>query len=51
MSEIVIGHSLNRDGGANRIHAQVESLVTDLTLQLGFANSPTARTVHYSAGN
>ena len=35
VSEIVIGHSLNRDGAANRIHAQVESLVTDLTLELG----------------
>jgi len=35
VGEIVIGHSLNRAGEANKIHEQVTELVTDLTLQLG----------------
>ena len=35
VTEIVIGHSLNRDGTPNEIHAQVEALMMDLTLSLG----------------
>lgn len=35
VSEVVIGHSLNRDGKPNAIHADVEGLVTDLTLHTG----------------
>lgn len=35
VEEIVIGHSLNRDGGANTIHQEVEELITDLTLSVG----------------
>jgi RNase H-fold protein (predicted Holliday junction resolvase) len=35
VSEIVIGHSLNRDGQANHIHTQVEELIGDLTLHFG----------------
>ena len=35
VAEIVIGHSLGRDGLPNEIHAQVTDLVTDLTLQVG----------------
>lgn len=34
-SEIVIGHSLDKDGNANKIHAQVEEFIGDMTLQLG----------------
>lgn len=35
VGEIVIGHSLGRDGLPNAIHAKVEELMTDLTLQTG----------------
>lgn len=35
VSEIVIGHSLDRDGKPNAIHSKVEELMTDLTLSLG----------------
>lgn len=31
---VVIGHSLGRDGEPNKVHAQVESFMTELTLQL-----------------
>lgn len=34
VQEIVIGHSLNREGQANKIHDAVTELVTDLTLQV-----------------
>jgi len=33
--EIVIGHSLNREGEPNPIHTQVEELMMDLTLLVG----------------
>ncbi|MEX2340830.1 MAG: Holliday junction resolvase RuvX [Candidatus Paceibacterota bacterium] len=35
VGEIVIGHSLNREGGPNPIHREVEELIGDLTLQAG----------------
>lgn len=35
VDEIVIGHSLGRDGEPNPVHAEVESLITDLTLAVG----------------
>ena len=35
VSEIVMGHSLGRDGQPNAIHAKVEELMTDLTLSVG----------------
>lgn len=35
VTEIVIGHSVNREGGNNKIHDAVTELVTDLTLSLG----------------
>lgn len=35
VKEIVIGHSVNRKGGNNKIHSQVEEFIGDLTLQLG----------------
>ena len=35
VTEIVIGHSLDRDGTPNDIHAAVEALMTDLTLSVG----------------
>ncbi len=35
VTEIVIGHSLGRDGEANQIHTAVERLIQDLTLELG----------------
>ncbi|MEY2665816.1 MAG: hypothetical protein RLZZ480_921 [Candidatus Parcubacteria bacterium] len=35
VGEIVIGHSLNKDGKENKIHASVEELMMDLTLELG----------------
>jgi len=35
VDEIVIGHSLGRDGLPNEIHEKVTELVTDLTLQVG----------------
>ena len=33
--EIVIGHSLGRDGKPNKVHAGAEALMLDLTLSLG----------------
>ena len=35
VEEIVIGHSLDRDGKPNAIHAAAEGLMTDLTLAVG----------------
>ena len=35
VDEIVIGHSLGRDGAPNLIHAEVEEIIGDLTLQVG----------------
>jgi putative Holliday junction resolvase len=35
VEEIVIGHSLDKTGTPNAIHAQVEELMTDLTLAVG----------------
>ncbi len=35
VGEVVIGHSLGRDGKPNNIHSQVEELVTDITLHTG----------------
>lgn len=35
VGEIVIGHSLNKDGVANKIHEQVEAFMLDITLELG----------------
>ena len=35
VSEIVIGHSLDKEGNANKVHALVETLITDLTLETG----------------
>jgi putative Holliday junction resolvase len=35
ISEIVIGHSLDKEGNPNSIHAKVEELMTDLTLETG----------------
>lgn len=35
VEEIVIGHSLDRDGQPNKIHAAVEELIMDLTLSVG----------------
>lgn len=35
VSEIVIGHSLDKEGNANKIHAKVEEFIGDLTLKLG----------------
>lgn len=35
VDEVVIGHSLNREGQPNEVHAQVEELIGDLTLQVG----------------
>ncbi len=35
VDEIIIGHSLGRDGLPNGIHGRVTELVTDLTLQVG----------------
>ncbi len=35
ISEIVIGHSLDKEGNPNSIHEKVESLITDLTLETG----------------
>jgi len=33
--EIVIGHSLDREGNPNKIHTAVEALMMDLTLSIG----------------
>ncbi len=35
VSEIVIGHSLDKEGKPNLIHEKVEGLITDLTLETG----------------
>ena len=35
VEKIVIGHSLDRDGKPNPIHARVEELIQDLTLRTG----------------
>lgn len=35
VGEIVIGHSLDKSGKPNAIHAEVEELINDLTLQTG----------------
>lgn len=35
VSEIVIGHSLDKEGQPNLIHEQVEGLMLDLTLETG----------------
>jgi putative Holliday junction resolvase len=35
VGEIVIGLSLDREGKPNAVHAQVEELIGDLTLQVG----------------
>lgn len=35
VSEIVVGSSLNKDGAPNKVQAQIEELITDLTLQTG----------------
>ncbi len=35
VGEIVIGHSLGRDGKPNEIHSKIEELIGDLTLQVG----------------
>ncbi len=35
VTEIVIGHSLGRDGKPNAIHTKVEELMMDLTLSVG----------------
>jgi len=35
VKEIVIGHSLDREGNPNAIHSAVEEFMTDITLSLG----------------
>ncbi len=35
VGEIVIGHSLNKEGNPNKIHSAVEDLITSLTLEVG----------------
>ena len=35
VAEIVIGHSVDKSGKDNKIHASVEEFITDLTLELG----------------
>lgn len=35
VGEVVIGHSLDKEGKANKIHAKVEELMMDLTLEFG----------------
>ncbi len=35
VSEIVIGHSLDKNGKENKIHASVEELMMQITLELG----------------
>lgn len=35
VGEIVIGHSLDRNGKPNAVHTQVEGLLLDLTLETG----------------
>jgi putative holliday junction resolvase len=35
VGEIVIGHSLDKEGKANKIHQAVETFMLDITLELG----------------
>ncbi len=35
VEKIIIGHSLNREGKPNPVHAHVEGFIQDLTLELG----------------
>ncbi len=35
IEEIIIGHSLNKEGNPNRIHELVEALMLDITLSMG----------------
>jgi putative Holliday junction resolvase len=35
VEEIVIGHSLNKEGGPNAVHEAVEALMLDITLSIG----------------
>ncbi len=35
VGEVVIGHSLNKDGKPNAVHSAVEGLMLDITLQTG----------------
>ncbi len=35
VEEVVIGHSLDKEGKANKIHEAVEAFMLDLTLELG----------------
>lgn len=35
VEEVVIGHSLDKAGKANKIHSSVEELIGDLTLEFG----------------
>lgn len=35
VGEVVIGHSLDKNGKENKIHSSVEELMMDLTLELG----------------
>lgn len=35
VSEVVIGHSLDKEGQPNSIHSKVEELMMDLTLEVG----------------
>lgn len=35
VGQVVIGHSLDREGGANPVHAKVEEFMLDLTLATG----------------
>lgn len=35
VEEIVIGHSVNKEGGDNIVHEKVKELMTDLTLETG----------------
>ena len=51
VAEIVIGHSLGRDGKANKIHSQVEEFIGDLTLQLGIPVHLEPEQIHDAAGN
>ena len=35
VGKIVVGHSLGRDGGPNKVHVQIEEFIQDLTLHIG----------------
>lgn len=35
VGKIIIGHSLGRDGVANKVHEKVEELIQDITLSVG----------------